>query len=384
MAGISNLMFCRAIPNQWQGSYVSGFRRDLFFIGDSITWGYNVTQADSYVRKVQNSINTTLGHTDAGWITRNVTTDDWTSGSTSPVGPFNGGLSGSPKLTTVGVTQGATGPLSGYQGNKSGGSPVYTEPAIRLNSVNDSVSAACSNATYFILTASCTGTSGGCTVVGSSNTSYAKSYDMILGQYSRYVFGPFTDATSVTFTLTAKTGDAVVDVVTIHPTRLYPSQFVNVHVNARSSHAIADFTGKTSEIKQSAVHRVGYPFEDNAQPIFVLSLGSVSIYDTTRAVNPATYQSQLSSLATSLGTGDYAGRVVLTIPPVPTGAWTVPAGTTLSQYVDAINNVAAALGLFVIDLSGVLSGADYQADGIHPTAAGHTKLATAYVTALAL
>ena len=384
MAGISNLMFCRAIPNQWQGTYVSGFRRDLFFIGDSITWGYNVSQADAYTRKVQVAINTTLGHTDAGWITRNITTDDWTSGSTTPTGPFNGGLSGSPKLTANGVTQGATGPVSGYQGNKSGGSPQYREPAIRLDTAGDWVAADCSNATYFILSARCAGTSGVCTVTGTSNTSYAKDFDIAPGQYARYVFGPFTDATNVKFTLTAKTGDAVVDVETIHPTRLYPSNLVNVHVNARNSHGLEDFTGVTTQIKESAVHRVGYPFEDNAEPVFVLAVGLVSMYDPGRAVTPTVYQSQLTTLATNLASGDYAGRVVLVIPPTPTSAWSVPVGYTRAQYNDAINNVAAARGLFVIDLSATLSAGDYQGDGIHPTASGHTLLANAYVSALAL
>lgn len=382
MAGVSTTFFCKPIFNQWSGAYVANSRRDLFFIGDSIAWGYGVTQAQAFPRKVQDAINTNLSHADAGWVAWNITTDDWTSGSTSPVGPFNGGLSGSPKLTTVGVTQGATGPLSGYQGNKSGGSPVYTEPAIRLDSVNDSVSADCSNATYFILTASCVGTSGGCTVVGASNTSYAKSYDMLPGQYSRYVFGPFTDATSVSFTLTGKSGDAVVDVVTIHPTKIYPSTFLNVHVNARSSYAIEDFLSKTSDIKASAIHRVGYPFEDNAQPIFVLSLGSVSIYDPTRQVSPTTYASQLTTLATSLSSGDYPGQVVLTIPPVPTGAWTPTSGFTHANFASAIVGVANNLGLYYIDFTSTLVSGDYQADGINPTAAGHTKLADLYVSSL--
>lgn len=382
MVAVSNMLFCKPVFNQWSGAYIANARRDLFFIGDSIAWGYGVTQDQAFPRKVQQSINSNLSHSDAGWVVRNITTDDWTSGSTTPVGPFNGGLSGSPKLTTNGVTQGATGPLGGYQGNKSGGSPAYTEPAIRLDTAGDWVAADCSSATYFILSARCIGTSGGCTVTGTSNTSYAKSYDITPGQYARYVFGPFTDATNVKFELTLKSGDAVIDVETIHPTKLYPSTFLNVHVNARTSYAIADFLSKATDIKESAVHRVGYPFEQNAQPIFVLAIGSVSIYDPTRQVSPTTYASQLTTLATSLGSGDYPGQVVLTIPPVPTGAWTPTSGFTHTDFANAIVGVANNLGLYYIDFTSTLVSGDYQADGINPTSAGHTKLADLYVSSL--
>lgn len=382
MVAISNMLFCKPIFNQWAGAYINNFRRDLFFVGDSIAWGYGVTQDQAFPRKVQQSINANLSHADAGWVVRNITTDDWTSGSTTPTGPFNGGLSGSPKLTTNSVTQGATGPLGGYQGNKSGGGPLYTEPAIRLDAAGDWIAADCSNATYFILSARCVGTSGGCTVTGTSNTSYAKSYDMTPGQYARHVFGPFTDATNVKFELTLKSGDAVIDVETIHPTKLYPSTFLNVHVNARNSYAIADFLSKTNDIKESAVHRVGYPFEDNAQPIFVLALGSVSIYDPTRQVSPTTYASQLTTLATSLSSGDYPGQVVLTIPPVPTGAWTATSGFTHTDFANAIVGVANNLGLYYIDFTSTLLAGDYLADGVNPNDGGHTKLANLYVSSL--
>lgn len=372
--------FNTSTASGWAGTYVTGKRRSLVFIGDSITWGYNVSQNDSYVRKIQNAINTTRGHTDAGWVARNIHSDDY---STTP---FNGGLSGVPKLEAAGVLQGPDGgPFSYYAGNKGGS---YTDPIIRFNDINDNIALNCSGATYFVAVLKGVGTSGSANVTAYSDSGYSNTQTITPGQTLRVVFGSFSAATRVSLWLTARSGDATVDVLTIHPTTLYPTTFVNVQVNARNSHAIADYTSATSSIRSTIIH---LPAELEANPVYVLAVGTVSIYDSGRDSSssprptPTQYVTQLDTLVNGLKTaaGTNGGTVVLTVPPVPTGTYTAPSGYTHGDYKAAILNYANTNSLFCVDLSGVLSAGDYL-DNLHPTPAGHTKLANKYISDLQL
>ena len=46
-------------------------KRDMMFIGDSITWGLGLTQTQNYVYNIQSIINSYTGYTSSGWTSAN-------------------------------------------------------------------------------------------------------------------------------------------------------------------------------------------------------------------------------------------------------------------------------------------------------------------------
>lgn len=106
-----------------------------------------------------------------------------------------------------------------------------------------------------------------------------------------------------------------------------------------------------------------------------------STYD--RRVGPSEYRGNLNALVNAIKAASPNSPIFLTHPPIATSPWVLSDGTIRSQYDAEIQSVAISQNLPVIDLRSTLVSTDYS-DGIHPTAAGQAKLATAYGEALRL
>lgn len=392
---IYNTLSGSAIPSVRSVAEVNK-RRDLFFVGDSITWGWGVDQSQSYPRLLQTAINSGLSYIDAGWVARNVSTDDWTSPTTTPAGPFNGGLpaGGTPKLIVNNVGQLMVGPYGSYLGDQTStsGSPPFTMPGIQLIDTNSYIRMQCPStfsATYLTAVVYVEGTASvQMTATDFSGNAVGSPQGITNNTYFRPVFSLGSSLTGCGIKISSISGGGPSDkvyVIALQPTNVYPtSNWLNVHVNARNSYAIEDYIALS--IQLSAIHRTDYDGTQNVQPIFVLAVGTVSMYAgglyNNRQVIPSVYQSQLNTLATNLQTtGSYPGQVILTIPPIPT-AGSLLSGYTRNDYDKLIIELANTLGVKYVDLRPVLGPGDYLADGLHPNTTGHAKLSVAYREAL--
>jgi hypothetical protein len=65
-------------------------RTSLVIIGGSVAWGAGLTHTETYAALMQNQINATQGNSWAGWVPRNIHTDDLQPGGSAPTAPFNG------------------------------------------------------------------------------------------------------------------------------------------------------------------------------------------------------------------------------------------------------------------------------------------------------
>lgn len=214
------------------------------------------------------------------------------------------------------------------------------------------------------------------------------------------------------FTIEYLSGSPVI--TGIHPFVRSPYTMPIVQIHARNYYGINDFYSSKSDSVDKRSHNLiranvfvnpawgeyGYGGEKNIT--YILSCGIVNIVDgnNSRQITPTKYYEQLYNLASKMSTpltngtitnyqSEYyttteKSRVVLTIPPTPIG-WSPPSPYTFGDYKKQIINVSNALGLSYVDLSNVLtSSADYQADGLHPNAAGAEKIAKRYINMLQL
>jgi lysophospholipase L1-like esterase len=189
-------------------------------------------------------------------------------------------------------------------------------------------------------------------------------------------------------------GSTSVVVTVLHPTTLLPTTYNEIQINARSSYAISDYSSPSGDTIQKQImttatqSATGAPSTASA-PIYILSAGTVNLYDNGGAVDrrltPTQYQTQLNTLATALKNSanlNY-GRIILTVPPVPTGSSTLLSPYTLNDYRFKIIELAKTLSCGYIDLSQVkMTSSDYQADGLHPNSTGAAKLAKKYISML--
>jgi hypothetical protein len=214
------------------------------------------------------------------------------------------------------------------------------------------------------------------------------------------------------FTIEYLSGSPVI--TGIHPFVRSPSSMPIIQIHARNYYGINDYYSSLSDSVDKRPHNLirassfinpswgesGYGGLKNV--IYILSCGMVNIFDgnNSRQITPTKYYEQLYNLASKMSTPLTNGtitnyessyystteksRVVLSIPPIPIG-WDPPTGYTFGDYKKQIINVSNNLGLSYVDLSTVLtSSADYQADGLHPNAAGAEKIAKRYINMLQL
>jgi lysophospholipase L1-like esterase len=240
-----------------------------------------------------------------------------------------------------------------------------------------------------------TGTSIGDTITmsatasaSSTNTGYLALAPTMSATGGLNVVGPFSGASGTnTYSIENNSGNGAVVVGVLHPVSLFPTLYNEVQINGRNSYAISDFSSPSGDTIQkqilaTATQSTAFP-STASNPIYILSVGTVSLYDTARQLTPSQYQTQLSTLATALKNSSYVnyGRVVLTVPPVPTGAFSLLAPYTLNDYRFKIIELARTLGCGYVDLSQVkMSSSDYLSDGLHPSAVGAAKLARKYIS----
>jgi lysophospholipase L1-like esterase len=222
----------------------------------------------------------------------------------------------------------------------------------------------------------------------STNTNYLALAPYMNSAGGLNVVGPFT-VSSTSFSIENNSGSGAVVVGVLHPAVLFPTKYNEVQINGRNSYAISDYSSPSGDtiqkqIMATATQSTNFP-TTSSNPIYILSVGTVSLYDTSRQLTPTQYQTQLSTLATALKNSAYVnyGRIILTVPPVPSGSYTLLSTYTLNDYRFKIIELAKTLGCGYIDLSQVrLTSSDYQADGLHPNATGAAKLAKKYISML--
>lgn len=206
----------------------------------------------------------------------------------------------------------------------------------------------------------------------------------------------FSSATGTnSYTISNDSGLGSVVVTVLHPIPLLPTTYNEVQINGRNSYAISDYSSPSGDIIQqqimSTVIQPRSASSYSSPPIYVLSVGTVSLYDnggaTDRRLTPTQYASQLSTLAAAFTNSAYYnyGRIILTVPPLPraSAGFTLLSPYTLNDYRKQIIGLAKTLNCGYIDLTRVnMLSTDYQADGLHPTPSGAAKLAKYYVSML--
>jgi lysophospholipase L1-like esterase len=395
----------------WGGTYVASKRRTLMFVGDSITWGFGVTQAQAYPALLQERTDT--ASTPAGstslWTARNVQADDIIVNN--PSSPRDGVAFKLTNDTSAGGSVGFdnNGPFNSLFASTI--SPTY-DPAILLNSQNDGVIAQPTSPTRFFTVMVKVEGSGTATLKGynssgveipdlsgSGGNATVGNTNLITTNVYRFVFDASTTSSAFLLRRVDTNSSVNVRLLTVNPTNAYPSSnYVGVQINARGSYVFSDYArtlptavDNVPLIVDTIIHPQSEAGSPNTHPIFVLALGTVSIYHNPtypasydRRISPAQYQTDLSYLVARIKAALPNAPIILTHPPIPDSSIWVTSSPR-ANYDAAVVSVAAANGLFRVDLRSVLTNSDYiSGDGIHPTPTGHGKLRDAYVSALLL
>ena len=361
----------------------------------------NQTQTWAYL--LQQHIDARTGLTPVGWgnassleiCARYVHMDDTTTS------PFNGGPppNGGTLLGNSGATGSANGPFKDTTSNTYGGNVSadsgFTTAGITLTSGNSITFSAnfpsASMTAYAAIRLEGSGTFSVNGLTG-SGASWSVSLTGLTGPRAIASFtGPSDAGVTHPMNITCTSGTVYITAIQITPA--WPSTHVLVHIAGRNSYALSDYadasgTAIAQEIQNQTLIDTG---DAGNRPVFVLSVGTVSMYDAanSRRLTPTQYASQLTTLAQNLGNTGLTnyGRVILTVPPL-TGnpsAWPLLSTYTVDNYRQAIIGVAKALGLSYIDLTQVnLLSTDYQSDNLHPNASGATKIANYYIKVLGL
>jgi hypothetical protein len=373
-------------------------KRDMMFLGDSITWGYSLSMTSGYPYFVQAAINAKSGYVSSGWTARALLTDDYVSD------PFNGGASSPLKIVShYNINEGNFGPWS-HSPYYTTSTPSYPSgtwryPGIQLSAVGSYIGFNVDSLhppNYIVVIAYGSGE-----IVG-----YQEGYETPLATATLtsdptvFVFptNSWVGGSNTDFSIYLTSG-SYANILTLHPTNSYngyASGHINVIAAGRNSTALADYVNATNDIKKCIINTATI---GGSAPIYVIAAGTVSMYDAGRATSSiSTYISQLSSIYTGLSTGNNAGTVVLTIPPKPDPVFTFQAsGGSVVDYNNAIVNLASSLGCQYVDLhngpfvdnagniysSMTLDNGCYV-DGLHPSALGSQLLANRYITALGL
>ena len=402
---IYNALIGSAGGARFASPYVASKRRTMMFIGDSITWGYGVNYWQAYPSLIQTRLDTQsspAGSTDK-WVARNVHADDIV------VNRSDGVAFKLSERTGVGssITYDTAGPFSSTFATTVI-DPPNGRTAILFNSVEDSFFVTPLAPTIFItLMVKVTGSAGETITlgvqdgtasinlveqnsppIGAMNPTSVTSFGT--GVY-RLIFAQSGAATPTSTFLVRCTaaGGATARILSVNPTNTYPnSNYVGVQINARGSYVAEDYSATVSSILETIIHPAAEAGGPNTHSIFVLAVGTVSIYSNTtgsadRRKTPETFRTNLAALVAGLRAALPNAPIVLTHPPIPNSPWVTSAGTSRSQYDAMIQSVALEYQLPVVDLRAAVSSGNYI-DGLHPNVDGHTEIRNAYVTQLNL
>ena len=377
----------------------------MMFIGDSITWGFGVSQSQAYPSLLQTRFDTQsspTGSTDK-WVARNVHADDIVVNRSDGIAfklVERSGVGSS-------ITYDTAGPFSSPTFATTVIDPPNGRTAILFNSVEDSFFVSPTAATVFItLMVKVTGSAGSSVTIGvqdgTATINLVEVSSPSIGAMSptvttsfgtgvyRLIFaqsGATTPTSSFLVRCTAVSGGATARILTVNPTNTYPgSNYVGVQIHARGSYTPEDYSDDVGSILETIIHPASEPGSPNTHTIFVLALGTVSIYsdgNADRRVSPDTFKTNLTALVAGLRSALPSAPIVLTHPPVPNAPWVTASPHSRSQYDAMIQSVALQYQLPVVDLRMAVSSGNYL-DGLHPNATGHTAIRNAYVTQLNL
>lgn len=381
----------------WAAPYVASKRRTMMFIGDSLTWGYGVTQAQAYPALIQARADTQsspAADTD-GWTARNIQADDISITRDSIAFKLSNDTGGGSS-----ITYDNNGPFA----SSFASTISATGPAILFDGVDDGFYAAPSSAArYLVLMVKATGSSGQTAKIevfnGSNSTSFGTK-TVTVGEVSigpsgvqRMIFDAGSAISSFLVRRVAPSGGAMCRILSLHITNDYPtSNYIGVQVNARGSYTVSDYTGNVSSIMETVIFPTTDPASPTADPIYVLALGTVAIYTNSpsgaydRRISSSAFQTDLSTLVSNIRSAAPNSPIVLTNPPIPGDLTTWTTLEARSNYDAAIASVAANYGLYRVDLRNTLSKAagDYLADDVHPSVGGQIKLADKFIADLKL
>ena len=336
--------------------------------GASISWNTTYPSSTGYI---------IVGLMGAGTVT--VKKGSTTIQTLTAGGVFNGTVvSGSPTIT---LTSAVTGTL--VVGDPIYFSGVTTSPVTTI--------------------ASFTGTGSGNTITMSANSpvssvgtaclALAKNTSPTGGNLNLVTISGATGTDSYTIT-NSSGGITNVIVSVLHPTALLPTTYNEIQINGRNSYAISDYSSPSGDTIQQQIMATVTQVRGASTaspPIYILSVGTVSLYDnsgvTDRRLTPTQYSAQLSTLASALTNSSYYnyGRIILTVPPLTQSGsgHSLLSPYTLNDYRKVIIALAETLSCGYIDLTRVnLLSTDYQTDGLHPNASGAAKLAKYYISML--
>ena len=315
------------------GAYSSP--RNIVFIGDSITYGFGVTEANSYPCMIAQRLamygpgvgcETAAG---ASTLLRAAQSGTITSGTAGPI-----------KQSLI-LDAGASLTFSVkdsdffgfyYQRKAGAGTLTVTVNGVSVNSVN------------------CSG---------------AIANDVL-------ALGSFHRTTGVATVVMSASGGPVELTGAFFSHQLTEGQ-LNVINQAASGYATSDFADA------AVIASIGAqtPYAGAAYPVFVIALGTNDVYNPGKAVSSATYKSNLETICQGLRT---YGIPVLTVPLRAVETTYQPVLESFDKYRQAVYELARKYGYFVIDLSehDIQSTGGYQADGLHPNSVGHQLIASIY------
>lgn len=317
-------------------SATNGGPKNIVFVGDSITYGYGVTEAQAYT----NLLATRLTNQGPGV---NV---DRAIGCTM----LN-------RATPSGsVATGTKGPLRQSM----------------ILAVGASLTFSVSNSDFFGFWFQRSAGAGTITVtvdgatVNTFSTAGASADDVFYqGAFKR------TGSTASTVVMTASV--APVELTGVFFSRTIGDNQISLINQSASGYATADFTSS------SVLTSIGVqtPYNGTAYPVYVVALGTNDIYNPSAAVSSATFKSNLDTICQGLR---YYGMPVLTVPLRANQTTFSPVLESFENYRNAVYEVARKYGYYVIDLSmyDLSSTAGYQADGLHPNVIGNGLLASIY------
>lgn len=316
--------------------------RNIVFVGDSITYGFGVTEAQAYT----NLLATWLNNQGPG------VNADRAIGCTmlnraTPAGSVTTGTKGPLRQSMI-LAVGASLTFSVIDSDYFG---FWFQRSAGAGTVTTTVDG---------------------TTVDTFSTAGATADDVFQqGGFRR------TGSTASTVVMTASV--APVELTGVFFSRTIGAGQISLINQSASGYATSDFTSA------AVLTSIGVqtPYNGAAYPVYVVALGTNDIYNPIKAVSSATFKSNLDTICQGLRV---YGIPVLTVPLRAEQTTFAPVLESFENYRNAVYELARKYGYYVIDLSmydlGSTNG--YQADGLHPNAIGNSLLAAIYWNELEL
>jgi hypothetical protein len=340
-------------------------RTSLVIIGGSVAWGAGLTHTETYAALMQNQVNATQGNSWAGWVPRNIHTDDVQPGGCASTAPFNGsasmpgygagptflnpvvvapafngsvGHAGAAKLNSFPASdapsRGDAGIFSNFGGDKTppgGPAGAFTNPAVRLESPHQNIRLVANfdgaQAAYLQLGLQGVGS---VTVYTDWNGAAGTVVNSTANQAIHTVdLGAPTTLSPQSVSVYWKSG--TVDVTVVWPMLAQSARQTTIQVCARNSYCLQDYDDPSvlSLIAGAVINKVA----DGASSTPVYIVGDMFNSMITGAVGTAgdrrlsslvggspsassAYCTALASIANALSAGG-AGSIILTCPFAP-------------------------------------------------------------------